>query len=136
MSVCLRPSTSVIARANSTARIAAAIASGQKLSLGELFTGLYWPTIKPTVALPVGDLAEENASIYGPRGFRLGRDKTRRLSTMQHPRVARGQGGTRSFPGQARMMIVVGCGAFAVLAVVVWAFWQAFSEKRTGRVKN
>ena len=33
------------AKANSTARIAAAIASGQKLSLGVLFTGLYCRTL-------------------------------------------------------------------------------------------
>ena len=37
----------VIASATSTVRIAAAIASGQKLSLGELPTGPYCSTLKP-----------------------------------------------------------------------------------------
>ncbi len=42
----------VIAKANSTARITAATASGQKLSLGELSTGLYCRTIKPVPEMP------------------------------------------------------------------------------------
>lgn len=42
----------VIAKVTSTARIAAAIASGQKLSLGELSTGLYCRTLKLVPGMP------------------------------------------------------------------------------------
>jgi hypothetical protein len=38
--------------ANSTARTASAIASGQKLILGVLFTGLYCRTLKPVPGRP------------------------------------------------------------------------------------
>jgi hypothetical protein len=52
------------ATANSTARIAAPIASGQKLSLGELFTGLYCRTLKPEPGRPA---LTYRGSRIGPR---------------------------------------------------------------------
>jgi hypothetical protein len=42
----------IIATANSTAKIAPAIASGQKLSLGEVFTGPYCRTLNPVPGRP------------------------------------------------------------------------------------
>ena len=46
------PRYSRTATANSTARIATPFASGQKLSFGELFTGLYCRTLKPVPGRP------------------------------------------------------------------------------------
>jgi hypothetical protein len=47
-----------------------------------------------------------------------------------HPRVARLQGGTRSFPGQARMIVLLGCVACAVLAGLAWGVSRFFRRAR------
>jgi hypothetical protein len=47
-----------------------------------------------------------------------------------HPRVARLQGGTRSFPGQARVIVLLCCGACIALFAIAWGVRRLFGKAR------